>query len=166
MTQRSAFRTAVLLLALIIEGCGFKLRGVYSLPDSISPIYIEGVSREHEMADALTSQLKSSGILVSNERKEANAILSVSHYRSDRRVVALDKSGKVAEYELHEALRFQLVDGSGTELVSSQQVNLLQSYSNPEERVLGKKLEEESLRRDMRRDLASQIMRRLEAQLR
>ena len=166
MMQRCAFRTAVLLFVLIVEGCGFKLRGVYSLPNSISPLYIEGESRKHEIIDALSRQLHSSGILIAKERKEANAVLRFSDYSSDRRVVALDKKGKVAEYELHEALRFELVDGSGASLVSSQQVNILQSYVNPEDRVLGKQLEEDSLRRDMHRDLAGQIIRRLETQLR
>ncbi len=165
MTQKTIFPITVLLLVLVTEGCGFKLRGIHSLPASISPLFIEGVSREHELTNALTSQLKSAGILIIDERKEANAILRLSDYSSDRRVVALNKSGKVAEYELHEALRFELVDGSGTELVSSQQVSLLQSYVNPEDRVLGKQLEEDFLRRDMRRDLADQIIRRLETQL-
>jgi LPS-assembly lipoprotein len=167
MTQTTAYRIAILLLILTVAGCGFKLRGVYSLPDSISPLYITQAGDDgNELTNALTVQLESSGIIVASERKQASAVLQLSDHSSDRRVVALDKSGKVAEYELHETLRFKLIDRSGTELVPPQQVNQLQSYANPEVRVLGKQLEEDILRRDMRRDLAGQIIRRLETQLR
>jgi LPS-assembly lipoprotein len=166
MMQRWSFRTVVaVMVLLVVQGCGFELRGIHSLPASISPLYIEGVKRNNELTEALTSQLNSAGVVVTQERKAASAILRLSDYNSERRVVALNKKGKVAEYELHEGLRFALLDRSGAELISSQQVNILQSYVNPEDRVLGKQLEEDSLRQDMRRDLAGQIIRRLETQL-
>lgn len=165
MKQQYAFWIAILLSVFLLSGCGFKLRGLYSLPDSISPLYIEGTGSGPELSQALASQFESAGIKVTNDRRSANAILRFSDYRSDRRVVALDRKGKVAEYELHEALRFDLVDSFDAVLVDSQQVSLLQSYANPEDRVLGKQLEEDTLRGDMRRDLAGQIIRRIETQL-
>jgi LPS-assembly lipoprotein len=71
----------------------------------------------------------------------------------------------VAEYELHEGATFSLIAADGHELVKEQIVSITSTYLNSETEVLGKQQEEGTLRKDMQRDLASQIMRRLEAQL-
>jgi LPS-assembly lipoprotein len=80
-------------------------------------------------------------------------------------VLSVDGNGNVAEYELHEGVRFALVAADGSALVKSQIVSAITTYLNTETQVLGKQQEEGTLRKDLQRDLASQIMRRLQVQL-
>lgn len=151
------------LLLATLAGCGFQLRGDYSLPASISPVYVEA-ARADIKAD-LGRLLQSSEVQVTKDRKQAAGILRLRSYRSDRRVLALDSNGKVAEFGLIEELRFDMVDAQGETLIPEQKIRAMQSYINSGEQVLGKQQEEGSLRRDMRRDLAAQMMRRLQTQL-
>ena len=165
---RRIHTTALVLLILtaILSGCGFQLRGLASLPASISPLAIEGVGDDSDLRTALTTQIEDAGVRVISDKGEANSVLRITDRRSDRRITALDRNGKVIEYELLESLRFDLTDDAGRALVAPQAVNVVQSYVNPEIEVLGKQQEEESLRRGMRLDLAGQLVRRLETQLR
>ena len=161
---RTSLVAGLLLTILVaLPGCGFHLRGDYALPPSISPVYIEG-ARQDLHAD-LSELMRSAQIQVTSDQPEASSTLRVRRYRSDRRVLALDSNGKVAEYGLIEELRFDMVDAAGKEMVAEQAVRVLQSYINTEEQVLGKQQEENTLRRSMRRDLAAQTMRRLQTQL-
>lgn len=151
------------LLLTALAGCGFQLRGDYSLPASINPVYVEA-ARADIKAD-LGRLLQSSEVQVTTDRKRASGILRLRSHRADRRVLALDSNGKVAEYGLIEELRFDMIDAQGKILVPEQKIRAMQSYINSGEQVLGKQQEEGSLRRDIRRDLAAQMMRRLQTQL-
>lgn len=162
-TSNLAAAGLLLLSLLPLQGCGFHLRGDYVLPSHISPVFIEG-ARADLRAD-LSDLIQGAQIQVTEDRPKASSLLRVRKYRSDRRVLALDSNGKVAEYGLIEELRFDMVDAAGSEMIPEQAVRALQSYINTEEQVLGKQQEEGTLRRSMRRDLAAQTMRRLQSQL-
>lgn len=155
----------LLMTLFMLQGCGFQLRGSAQLPATIAPVHIQGLDARNPLYQELAQQLEFSDIAVTDQAAGASSLLKISDYSSDRRVLSVDGNGNVAEYELHEGARFELRSGSGDSLVASQQVNTLLTYLNSETEVLGKSQEEGLLREDMRRELASQIMRRLQAQL-
>jgi len=158
--------TLILLLAL--QGCGFKLRGSSSatLPESLSPMLIEGLGGNDATRRQLQSLLLESGLQLTPKRAQAGSVLQLQDRQSKRRVIAIDSGGKVVEYELYESLRFSLSNAAGEALLETQQVTLLRTHLNPEVEVLGKQQEEQILRQEMRKDLADQILRRIAAQLR
>ena len=156
----SLFAVALLLL---LQGCGFQLKQAATLSKSISPIAIGGIDPYHGLHTALSQQLRASDINV--VQGNANAYLRIKAYESDRRVLSVDGNGKVAEYELHEGAVFDLIASTGVALVREQRVSTKLTYLNSETEVLGKQQEEEILRRDMRRNLADRIIRRLDSQL-
>lgn len=165
MAKSRSICVASLLLALLLslQGCGFHLRGDFELPSYISPVYVAGA--RSDMRTDLTRLFRQSGIEVAGEQSAASSILRIRKFTSDRRVLALDSNGKVAEFGLIEQMRFDMVNAAGEEILPEQTVTVRQSYINTEERVLGKQLEEDSLRSSMRRDLATQTLRRLQTQL-
>ncbi|AKH20918.1 LPS assembly lipoprotein LptE [Sedimenticola thiotaurini] len=166
MVGKKIYQWVLPLLALaLLQGCGFQLRGAIALPSHIAPVYIQGLGEYDDLRLELTQIFSFSDIQVVTDPQAAASTLKISNRSSDRRVLSVDGNGNVAEYELHEGARFSLVATDGTVLVEAQPVNTITTYLNSETEVLGKQQEEGSLRRDLRRDLASQIMRRLQAQL-
>ncbi len=155
----------ILISVLLLSGCGFQLRGGVSLPASLSPVHIQGIGQQDALHRELTQLIRYGDLETTDHRQQAGSVLLISHRSSDRRVLSVDGNGKVAEYELHEGVRFTLLDGKGRTLVESQPVDTLTTYLNSETEVLGKQQEEQQLRDDIRRDLAAQIMRRLQAQM-
>lgn len=156
--------TVIFATLLLLQGCGFHLRGTADLPASISPIHIQGLGEYDELRIELTQIFKSNSIDVIKEQTQASSQLRITR-SSGRRVLSVDGSGKVAEYELQEGAKFTLVSAEGIELVPEQTIDLIQTYLNAEDEVLGKQQEESMLRKDMHRDLASRLIRRLQSQL-
>ncbi len=166
MIGKKIYQWILPLLALaLLQGCGFQLRGAVALPGNIAPVYIQGPGQYDELRLELTQIFSFSDIQVVTDPQVAASTLKISSRSSDRRVLSVDGNGNVAEYELHEGAHFSLVAADGSVLVESQPVSTITTYLNSETEVLGKQQEESSLRKDLRRDLASQIMRRLQAQL-
>ncbi|MCW8890035.1 MAG: LPS assembly lipoprotein LptE [Sedimenticola sp.] len=155
----------IIAVSLLLQGCGFQLRGSTNLPSTIGPLYIQGVGEYEILGRELSQMIAFSDIEVVKNAQAATSVLNITKRASDRRVISVDGNGNVAEYELHEAANFSLTDRQGKALVKDQQVSITGTYLNSETEVLGKQREEGELRKEMQRDLAAQIMRRLQAQL-
>ena len=170
MPRRYPNRLLPLLLLLLLSGCGFQLRGTSAttatLPADISPLQVQGLHGSDPTREELALLLRSGGVRMAAQGAAAAAVLRLSDRQSRRRVIAIDGNGKVLEYELFESLRFELLDGAGEQRIEAQRVDIARSHLNPEVEVLGKETEEQTLRREMRRELAGQIVNRLAAQLR
>ena len=160
----------LLLLLLLLGGCGFQLRGTgpatTPLPADLSPLQLRGLVASDPTRAELAMLLRSSGVTLASGGATAASVLQLSDRQSRRRVIAVDSDGKVLEYELFESLQFELRDGAGNSRLQAQRVAIERSHLNPGVQVLGKESEEQTLRREMRRDLAGQIVNRLAAQLR
>ncbi len=157
---------AVVLLAasiLLLSACGFHLRGEVKLAPQLSRVYIDGASRFDPLMRELTQSLKGTGSSVVTNIGDATAVLQVLVNRSDRRVLSVQATGKAQEYELYQILEFSVRDTAGRELLSPQRLEMTRDYLFDPNDVLGKASEEETLRRDMRRDLVRLVMLRLEA---
>ena len=161
----------LLLLPLLLQGCGFHLRGsgngpASQLPASVSPVYIQGVDSSQRLYSVLAQALTAGGAQITADPEQAASRLLISDRRSNREVLAVDSNGKVVEFQLIEGLSFSLVTGDGNERIATQQITVAQSYINAELAILGKTEEEYALRETMYQRLADQLVRRLVAQLR
>jgi LPS-assembly lipoprotein len=76
-------------------------------------------------------------------------------------VLTVDASGKVNAYLVKYELSFNVVDAAGEPLLLPQTLRLQRDYRFNPLNVLAKEQEEETLRRELRRDALYQIVRRL-----
>ena len=153
--------TVAMLLAL--SGCGFHLRGEADLAPELAKVYFEGGDPYDPLVRDWTRALTTAGSQVVEEPKDATAIVQILANSGNRRVLSVRATGKVQEYELYQTLQFRVRDAAGLELLEPQQLQVTRDYLFDSTDVLGKTGEEESLRRDMRRDLVRLAMLRLEA---
>lgn len=150
-------------LLSVTTGCGFHLRGETGLPAHVSPMLLTGVERHGDFAAQLEDRLAVSGIEVTSDPAAARARLEISERRSSRRVLSIDRNGKVIEYELYESFRYAL-KRSGSPPATGR-VSATRSYVNTEDMILGKQQEEATIRSEMHRQLIIDMMRRLGRQL-
>jgi LPS-assembly lipoprotein len=155
------YRLLLAMLALLLlNGCGFQLRDQANLPQSVLPIYIQGPDRYDIFRVEMTRTLRANGIEVVEEQGEAAAVLRIRNHRLDSRVLSVKSdTGKAAEYELHNYMHFDLVDPVGNELVAPQKVSITRTYLTQRYGIL------DDWRKDMRRDLINQMLRRLHTHL-
>lgn len=150
-------------LMLAVSACGFHLRGEVKLAPQLARIHIAGADLYDPLVRDLTRALTSAGSTVVADPSEATAILDIVRNSASRRVLSVQTTGKVQEYELYQTLEFRVHDPAGVELLDMQRLELTRDYLFDANDVLGKAGEEETLRRDMRRDLVRLAMLRLEA---
>ncbi len=153
----------LLAAALLLAGCGFQLRGALDLPDNIQTLHVMAPS---ELRNDILKLLESAGVGVSTSSAEADASITVTSERFSRRVLSVDPTtGKEREFELAYTLVFAVTRSDGETVIENGAVNLLRDYVFDPEAVIGTSREEELLRDEMRRDAATQLMRRVEAVL-
>lgn len=157
---RRAVGLALLGVVLLLSACGFHLRG----SDNGAPLPPTAVAGDAALAlQADLKRLLRAGAASAEEAAAARWVIRIVNETSEQRVLSVGSSGKVEEYELYYAASFVFEDRDGQPLGPPQSVAQTRSYSFSESAVLGKDAEQETLLKDMRRDVASQILRRLRA---
>ena len=165
MQRRLAQLITVALLLGLVSGCGFQLRGSADLK-GLKSVRID--SGSELLREELTVFLEDGGvILVEDKKLPVDGVLRAYEEAYERRVLSVDSNtGKAREYELAYSVEFNLTDAKGKTLVPGQAVRLVRDFVFDEDAVIGKSREEDVLRRELRRDGAQQILRRLQAALR
>lgn len=147
--------------ALVLAGCGFRLRGAPELP--FRSIHL-GFAPRSELGQEVRRQLATlPGLRLTETPQEADVVLDVLEDRMSRAVTATTGAGQVREFYVRAYLRFRLRTPAGRELIPETALVQSQLLGYNESAALGKELEEAELVRDLRRDLAAQLLRRLAA---
>lgn len=150
------------ILYLLLTSCGFHLRGSVQLPPQMDVVYIQG-GGDGLMVQELRRALNASGARLVNEVGEANAILEILRADQERRVLSVGSSARVQEYELNYTVEFAVLRRDGSVLVPEQSVRIRRDYRYDENDVLGKSSEEDLIRKEMERDMAHTMMRKMRA---
>jgi len=153
-----AIRGVLLVIAiLMLSGCGFQLRGAYSLP--YESIFL--ATGDSVIGAGLKRQIRASGTRVADTKDDAKVtFLPTGEYR-DTVILSLSSAGRVREKRLRFRYAYRIVDGKGRDLVPQGYVELTRDISYADSATLAKTQEEELLWRDMENDLVQQLMRRL-----
>jgi len=159
--MRSPFIPAIaLLLAALLAGCGFQMRGTADLP--FHTLYMPPVSGGIGLDVKRNIQAGTNTKLV-DDPKMADAQLQITTEARGRNILSLAATGRVREYQLQYTVGFRVHDGKGGEFVPANSITLTRDITFNDSDVLSKEAEEGQLYRDMQFDMVQQIMRRLAA---
>jgi len=162
MTGLSLRIVALTLIATLVSGCGFYLKGSAAdgQANSLSGQNIAVMSEQprSELTAALTRQLRLAGAVFTDPTADT-LILKVGAEEFQQRNLSLTAQARSAEVELTMQARISLTR-SGTKLVDGETASIVRQFLNDPRNVVGKTEELRLLREEMRRDLAAQIVRR------
>jgi LPS-assembly lipoprotein len=143
-----------------VSGCGFRLRGATSL--GFSRLQLAGAAPQSSMAQELRRQLGGRVQLV-EAASQAQVVLRLESVQREKVVTGLTATGLVRELVLRLRVRFSLATPQGANLIDNTDLILQRDMSTNESVALAKAREEEEIFRVLERDVALQIVRRLEA---
>lgn len=153
-----AIRDVLLTIAVLaLSGCGFQLRGAYSLP--YESIYL--ATGDSVIGAGLKRQIRTSGTRIEEKAADAQVTFLPAGEFRDAVILSLSSSGRVREKRLRYRYVYRIVDAKGRDLVPQGYVELNRDISYADSATLAKTQEEELLWRDMENDLVQQLMRRL-----
>jgi LPS-assembly lipoprotein len=155
-------RILVLVLTLMLAGCGFQLRGQVEVPPELERIHISGLSQDNELFRLINNYLGSGGVEIANSPAEA-ARLRLSQFQQLKDILVVGTDGRVREYRLISGITMSLQGRDGKQLIDSQDIRVFRDFLYDPDNVLAKAEEERILREEMTRELAQQVIARLTA---
>lgn len=171
MNRRSWLRLGFTGVVSLTAGCGFRPRGSVRELSDPGAIFID-VSRGVTLRGELQSALSQRAFRVAQNRDVADILLRISEERLNERIISIQSSGVVSEIELSHAVDMQLGERQAPDEAPAyntdqpaNRVEVFREYTNDTLQVLGKQLEAQILREEMRQELVRQVVLRTVATL-
>ncbi len=165
MKNRISLFGFTLLLAvsvLTLEGCGFRMRGSVDVPINMPTTFVQGADKYRGITPTIKRILRSSGVQLTENPKQAELIIKIYGEKQTRRVLSVGASNaKVREYELNYQVDFGL-DRGGKTLVDKQTISLVRDFTFDETAVIAKQNEENMLYKDMQSNAIRQLLQRVQ----
>jgi LPS-assembly lipoprotein len=153
----------MMVLAVTLTACGFKLRGSQGYNVPFHSIYV-AVPEASSFGAELRRNLRGlDNLTVLASAKGAEAQMDVLSEVHGKTILSLNSQGRVREYLLTYTLVFRVRNAAGVEILEPTTISLKRNLAYSEDAVLAKEGEEALLVRDMQTDLVQQILRRLAA---
>ncbi len=165
-TSSFVFLSVVVAASLLVQSCGFHLRGLVEMPPELTSIYIEGGLPNSQMREILRQKLIGSQVNVLQSREKSGAVLRILRDRTSRRIASINSAGQPNEYELKYSLSYQLEDGRGRELLPTRNISLLRTYRYDPNNILSVEEEKDRIKREMARSAVNQMLRQISAGMR
>lgn len=154
-------QTVLVLLCLVVAGCGFQLRGTQSVPQALKPLSLECRSGvDQNLCRSLREQLENFGLLAQEENPE-NYRLVLSDYNQKRRVSAITGRAAAAEYELTASVTLSLFTPDKLPLLADTSLQATQAYRSDETQVLAEEGERGGIQTQLSEQLAQTVIYRL-----
>lgn len=155
LTPQRTLLATVLALLLMLQGCGFQLRGsTHSIAKSYTSVRVVNQSGDEALRQIVEQALKDTGTTVNDS---SGNVLELLYSKQDKRTASYSSRGKSAEYELLKEIRFRFKQSDQIR-IDETTFKARRSYLYRETAAVGKAEEEDLLKREMNQDLAQRIL--------
>lgn len=154
----------ILLFSLSLTACGFHFRGNWQLPPSVHTIYIESDNPYGQLVRELQQQLKSSNVLLVDNKNAADLILRIEQDTIDQSLLGINATQQTRQYKLTITIRFSLSDNSGLTILPTKRIEDNRIITIQSNQILGSTNEVLLFAQQMRRSLSINILTALTAQ--
>ena len=157
-------RTSLLaFVLLLLAGCGFHLRNALLLPPDLGPVRIQADDPDGPLAQQLQQALQRAGATIAAPGDADAATLRILSERLGDTSISVDQFGRSQEFTLRYAVIFDLRRADDSDLVPQQAIELSRDYVSVPTSSAGTEGEREILVRELRREMVSSILRRIDA---
>lgn len=150
-------RYALLVLPLLLAGCGFQLRGATTVPPEMARTYIETGDRHSLFYRRVRDSLRNAGVQIVDSPVDATATFSVLADDTGQRVLSVSARNVPTEYEVYYTIVYRVATEDAT-LLALREQTLTRDYTWDETKVLGKEREEQLLREAIVDDLVRVVL--------
>src|SRR6476620_10443099 len=153
-----------ILLAFALSGCGFQLRDALTLPADLGPLRVVSPDPYSPLATEVSEALTRAGAVpAAPDATTGVATLRIVSERWASTPISVDVEGRAQEYTLRYAVIFRLNRADGSDMVPQQVIELSRDYISVPTNSSGTEGEREILTRELRREMAASILRRVDA---
>ena len=163
MIKYTLSRALAVILVLALSACGFHLRDALQLPPDLGPLRVQSPDPYSPLAESLSEALARAGATPAAEGDTTVATLRVISEKWNDTPLSIDEFGRAQEYTLRYAVFFRLTKADGSILVPQQALELSRDYISSIDNTIGTDSEREILAKELRREMVSSVLRRIDA---
>ena len=150
----------VLVATSLVLGCGYKLRA-WDLSKNIDSIFVQSKTNS-PIDDSLSLALGRAGVLLVENPKDADVVVSLGNYTRSRRTASVNRRASAADYQLSLQISYEVLKG-GKRILGPQIARAYRVYRVDRENIVGGSEEEVLLETEMKSDLVQQVIRAINA---
>ncbi|RYY73950.1 MAG: hypothetical protein EOO52_13800 [Gammaproteobacteria bacterium] len=150
------------LIALTLSACGWHIRGAIDLPKDLSQLYISAIDSKGALMTELRQLLKTNRVSLVDDESQANYSLNILEESKDRRTAGVGGDTQSSSYELTLKAVYEIRLKNSSEVTKATAISV-RSYNYNPGSINSATQEEILLDQEMRRELAQQMLRRLNA---
>ena len=155
-------KITVLILTLLVNGCGFHLRGMVDIPPWLNNVSIVVQQQAHrDLASLLKNQLESYNVHVNDNPDLATYWLVIEYDTTQQQISGISSSTTPRQYQLIYTVGFKLQRAKADDVMPLSNIVVTRQVTINGDRILGSNEEEALLKDEMRRDAVIQIINRL-----
>ncbi|MEE8233433.1 MAG: LPS assembly lipoprotein LptE [Gammaproteobacteria bacterium] len=156
----------VLILVFLLLGlsaCGFQLRGTNLQALQNASIFVQS-SNANVLAAEVKRQLLDADVNTVSSAPDAEYIVNLSNESFSRKILSVSPTtGKVEEYEVTYTAMLKITGPDESSTASTKPVSASRDYTFDEGSVLGTFTQESVLKKDIAKQVAATVLRRLRA---
>lgn len=154
-------RLTLLIISLILTSCGFHLRGFIDMPTGLHNVCIIVESANRDLAPLLKEQLNAYHIQALSDPKQADYWLVIEEDSEEQHITSISSSTTPRQYQMTYQVKFKFQEANGKDIIPATHVTSIRQLTVNSNRILGSNDEENTLKREMRRDAVLQIIDRI-----
>jgi LPS-assembly lipoprotein len=163
------------LIALTLSACGWQLRGSMELPKNLSHLYISALDSKGALMTELRQLLKTNRVTLVESEAEAHYSLAILDETKDRHTAGVGGDALSSSYEITRKVNYEIRLKNATTAANTTKDSInkdsttkgtaisVRSFNYNTAAINSATQEEILLDQEMRRDLAQQMLRRLNA---
>lgn len=153
----------VLIVAvMLLAGCGFKLRGEVALAPEMQFLRLEMVEAGPRIRQPLVAALERGGVTLVESPEAAAAVLRIPVNATSTLALTISQQARVSEYTVRHRVELEIRGPDGSVLLPRDEIILERDFVFDRRDALGVAGQEETLLRDLEREMVRAILRRIE----
>lgn len=153
----------VLIVAvMLLAGCGFKLRGEVALAPEMQFLRLEMVEAGPRIRQPLVAALERGGVTLVDAPEAAAAVLRIPVNATSTQALTISQQARVSEYTVRHRVELEIRGPDGSVLLPRDEIILERDFVFDRRDALGVAGQEETLLRDLEREMVRAILRRIE----
>ncbi len=151
----------LLILSLLLAGCGFHLRGS-SVETSIQSAYVRGGEGVEVTANVVRA-LSQAGVQVLDTAEHAVVVVDLMQQTQATRTLSYTDRATTAESQLELAIRFKIIGAGDKVLVPERWARATRTYLVDTNNLVGSNQQQRLMDTELKTDVVQQIMRGVSA---
>ena len=160
--RNTALRSLLLVLALLVQACGFTLRGNDAIVSGFDNLNLELAQPQSELSALLQRSLRAAGVSLSSKQLKTAPTLKVRNEQISTRPVSINPRARASQVELRISVNIALTVG-GKPTIPNETLTVVRTYFQDIENIAGNQEEAQVIANELRQELVNQLMRQLES---